>query len=58
VAYTVAAAGMVALVGLGLMLAGPDWRLRGEETAGDQELGPADPADPAVVAGVDLGPAG
>ncbi|HMJ78430.1 MAG TPA: MFS transporter, partial [Iamia sp.] len=58
VAYAVAAAGMVALVALGLTLAGPDWRLRGEQDAGDQDLGPADPADPAVVAGVDLDPTG
>ncbi|HEX7133826.1 MAG TPA: MFS transporter [Iamia sp.] len=59
VAYTVAASGMVVLVALGLVLAGPAWRLRGDvEADGDQDLGPADPSDPAVVAGMDLDPAG
>ncbi len=57
VAYAVAAAGMVALVLLGLALAGPAWRLRGDPTAdGDQDLGPADPTDPAVIPGIDLDP--
>lgn len=58
VAYTVAAAGMVVLVALGLALAGPAWRLRGDPAViADQDLGPADPTDPAVVAGIDLDPA-
>jgi MFS family permease len=58
VAYTTAAAGMLVLVGLSLVLAGPAWRLRGEADADDdQDRAPADPADPAVVAGLDLDPA-
>ncbi|HEX8780163.1 MAG TPA: hypothetical protein VF728_03195, partial [Nocardioides sp.] len=59
VAYTVAAVGMAVLVVVGLLLAGPARGLRGDPSPGaDQDLGPADPADPAVIPGIDLDPAG
>ncbi len=56
VAYAAAAAGMVVLIVLGLVLAGPAWRLRDEGDGDDADLAPADPGDPTVVPGIDLDP--
>ncbi len=54
VAYTAAATSMVLLVGLGLALAGPARRLR-DVGGGDADRAPADPADPSVVPGAEIG---
>jgi MFS family permease len=52
VAYAASAVAMVVLVVIGVLLAGPAWRLRDERTAGARdELASADLADPTVVAG-------
>ena len=52
-AYSVAAVSMVVLVVSGLVLAGPDRRLR-DAGGRDEERAPGDPGDPSVVAGVEL----
>lgn len=55
VAYTVSAVAMVVLVVVGLVLAGPAWRLRDDGTAiGATDLATADLTDPSVVPGAGL----
>lgn len=55
VAYTTAGALMVTLIAAGMLLAGPDRALRDAMPPVD-DLAPADPVDPSVVAGADLDP--
>lgn len=54
-AYSLAAGLMVALILAGWLLAGPDRGLRDVSSGDHDELAPADPSDPSVVAGQDLG---